>query len=163
MTRAEIDQGFYGQVMQANPSRAIDRSLPVESLSWSEASEFARRLSWILGMPVRLPTRAEFRAAAGEQAPTAEQVWSRETADGVPQRPGARDPNALGFHDLAGNVAEWLEEDEPGSASAWQGGGSVADPLETLVKLPMRRAAKTERSRFTGFRVVASLDVPPER
>lgn len=58
-----VAQALYSLVMHANPSRNRGSTLPVESLSWAEADEFCRRLSWIMGETVRLPTEREFRLA----------------------------------------------------------------------------------------------------
>lgn len=64
MLRTELSQSDYARVMNTNPSRIGGRLLPVESVTVTEAEEFCRRLSWILGVAVRLPTREEMKAAA---------------------------------------------------------------------------------------------------
>ena len=60
----EVTQALYALVMHANPSRNRGSTLPVESVSWADADEFCRRLSWTMGETVRLPTEGEFRLAA---------------------------------------------------------------------------------------------------
>ena len=78
-----------------------------------------------VGRTVRLPTEAEYRAAA---------------ATG-------------GFTDLTGGVAEWLEAGGA-EAVAPLAGGSYLDKAETLTAVAVERVAKAERARHVGFRFV---------
>ncbi|MDP1581034.1 MAG: SUMF1/EgtB/PvdO family nonheme iron enzyme [Candidatus Didemnitutus sp.] len=91
LLRVEVTQADFTRLMSTNPSRTPGRTLPVESVTFSEAQEFCRRLGWLLGFRVRLPREAEMRAAA---------------SDGVE------------FTDIVGGVAEWLGREERDSASA---------------------------------------------
>ena len=63
MAEPAVAQALYALVMHANPSRNRGSTLPVDSVSWADANEFCRRLSWIMGETVRLPTEGEFRLA----------------------------------------------------------------------------------------------------
>lgn len=62
----EVSQGLYTRVMRFNPSREQGDDRPVESLSWGDAREFCQRLSWILGLRVRLPAEEEMRSALSD-------------------------------------------------------------------------------------------------
>lgn len=84
LLRGELTQADYARMMNTNPSRNTGRVLPVDSTTQPEAEEFCRRLSWVMGLPVRLPTVAELRAA------------------------GAADSE---FKDLTGGLGEWLARD----------------------------------------------------
>ena len=66
--RQPVPQALYATVMNANPSRNPGQALPVDSVSVAEAREFCRRLGWVLGAAVRLPTAGEMRAIRAEHA-----------------------------------------------------------------------------------------------
>ncbi len=63
LARAPVPQILYLQVMSTNPSRNAGRGRPVDSVNHEEATEFCRRLGWVLGAPVRLPAASDLRAA----------------------------------------------------------------------------------------------------
>jgi multidrug efflux pump subunit AcrA (membrane-fusion protein) len=159
MLQTEFPQALFQQVMKTNPSRNPGRAYPVDSVSWFDATECCRRLSWILGLPVRLPTADEFRVAVGDAAEHtvpedqhARTDRSREMA--------ARSANAAGFFDLLGNLAEWLDapESQLGGAPAIVAGGSYLDGVETLRTVPLAELARAERGRHIGFRVVLATE-----
>lgn len=162
LLKTEVPQSLYEQVMNGNPSRNPGRSLPVDSVTHAEAGEFCRRLGWVLGATVRLPAEAEFRKATGNATATAANAWGLENGPGKSQPTGGKPANALGFHDLLGNVAEWLEV-EAAADTATVAGGSFAESRSQLQALPMRRAPKTERARTNGFRVVVEIDLTGAR
>lgn len=96
LLRTELAQEDFARVMSANPSRTGGPTLPVESVSQVEADEFCRRLSWVMGATVRLPTAEEMKAAHG--APD-------------------------GFAAIDEGLAEWLRgrvADDPGAAPVWR-------------------------------------------
>ncbi len=80
LLRRAVPQALFAAVMNTNPSRNPGRALPVDSVNQGEAREFCRRLGWVLGAAVRLPTLVEFNAAG-------------------------RDPE---FMELTGGLDEWL-------------------------------------------------------
>lgn len=152
--RTEIPQGLYASVMGVNPSSTRREANPVESVTYAEAEAFAARLGWISGERVRLPSLAEFQAAAGDltQPAKMDQAWTAQNTDGSQLRAVATSaPNPLGIHDLVGNVEEWaLAGPEEPRAPAL--GGSIAT---TAGKgLAVRQAFKREKSRTLGFRIV---------
>ncbi len=126
MLKTELTKEIDAKLMRTDPSRNLGRARPVDYVTWLEAQEFCQRLSWLLGTRARLPTEREFRAALGEgDSPT----WSVETAGGHSQEVGRQQTNAAGFHDLTGNVAEWLEPAVTDAKAAPVAGGSYLDPL----------------------------------
>jgi formylglycine-generating enzyme required for sulfatase activity len=152
--RTEIPQGLYASVMGANPSSTRREANPVESVTYAEAEAFAIRLGWILGAKVRLPTLAEFTAAAGDlnQPSLQSQAWTAENTDGTTVRPvGAAAANTAGIHDLIGNVEEWTIA-TGGETRAPVLGGSILTPLGKA--MPTREVFKREKSRTLGFRIV---------
>ncbi len=112
MLRTELSQLDYARIMSTNPSRTGGRQLPVESVSWAEAEEFCRRLSWVLGVPVRLPTRDEMRSAA----------------------------RAEEFQQIGDGLAEWLSEAGSGDGTAlvWTGTSTEAEAVARSTRAPNR-------------------------
>lgn len=136
--RRQTPQGLFARVMAANPSRRRDDAAPVDFVDWNEAAEFCRRLTWLMGRPVRLPREAEVRAAL---------AW-REAGNEAHNRMPSAVP-ATGFLDLAGDSTEWLEAG-PDDAAAPIFGGSPAAALARL-------GPKQNREARLGFRFVVEL------
>ncbi|MEJ6603071.1 MAG: SUMF1/EgtB/PvdO family nonheme iron enzyme [Opitutaceae bacterium] len=67
-------------------------------------------------------------------------------------------PNAAGFFDLLGNVAEWLLP-RPNQTGGWAlvSGGSFLDQPEVLRKVPSIVTQRSERARHIGFRVLVEM------
>lgn len=157
MLRTEVPQALYSLIMGINPSRNPGDTNPVDSVSWTEAKNFCERLSWIMGKTVRLPTENEFRQALGRlrYVVLEDHVWSVSNSGGVAQEVGQKVPFASGFHDLLGNVSEWLEsEDRFENEAVRHIGGHAQDRIEAIFTVPVREAPRSERNRMTGFRFV---------
>lgn len=165
MLRTEVPQGLYESVMAGvNPSRNRDPLLPVDSVNHDEATEFSRRVGWLLGLPARLPTQEEFRQALGRDryARLADQTWNVSNAGGVTHKIGTREPNGNGFHDLLGNVSEWLLSAETiRSREASQIGGSIENTVDQLVDVPTQIVNALGRNRHNGFRIVVDAKTLP--
>jgi len=160
MFNTEVNQLFYQRVTGSNPASVKGDLLPVESVSWQEAVAFCRQLGWILGCPVRLPTRAEATAALGDPTyiNTERMAWNSVNSARSAQAVATVDPVPSGFFDLLGNVAEWLDDpDAPSADEALVFGGSARDNPAQLERVPVVPAAKSDRNRFTGFRFVLDL------
>lgn len=159
MAKSEVSQVLFKFIMGENPSRNIGEKKPVDSVSWLEAKDFCKRLSWILGKQVRLPTENEFRQALGplRYVVLEKHVWSISDARGIANAVAQKEPFVSGFYDLLGNVSEWLEsinsfEDEDASHI----GGHAGDRIEVIFSVPVRNTTRAERNRMTGFRFVVS-------
>lgn len=150
LLKTEVTQALYVLVMNTNPSRNPGRSLPVDSVNWTDAQEFCMRLSWMMGTEVRLPSIDEFRVAIGD---VGTDFWSNQNSDGKSQEVGAKKANTDGFFDLVGNLAEWTASDEKGD-KAIAVGGSYVDSPEVLAKVPRESRLKSDRSRQIGFRFI---------
>ncbi len=122
---------FLKETGHAVPLYWLDKNLnsphqPVVGVSWHDAEAFAAWLSRKTGDTYRLPTEAEWEAAArggleaepfpwGAAAPGAGNIWRanynpNDYADDGYQftAPVGRFPaNGYGLFDMAGNVAEW--------------------------------------------------------
>jgi len=161
--RTEVPQALFSLIMGMNPSRNRGDVNPVDSVSWTEAKQFCRRLSWIMGKPVRLPTENEFRAALGplRYVVLEDHVWSLSDASNTTQPIGKKASFDSGCYDLLGNVSEWLESvDRFETEDARHIGGHALDSLETIFTVPLREAPREERNRMTGFRIVMQLSAP---
>ena len=145
LAKYETTQGQWKSVMGANPSHFTgDDELPVEMVSWKSCREFAEKAGAALGAKMRLPTEAEWEYACragtrttyhwGYQPSTAKANYDG-TDSYHPERSlptvgktvkvGSYEPNAWGLYDMAGNVAEWCEDDWQEKPSA----ENATDPL----------------------------------
>ena len=123
----EVTQAQWKSVMGTNPSdpESSGDDLPVNNMSWDDASAFAKKV----GGGARRPTDAEWEYACKAGTDTVFH-WG-DTCNGTEancngkkpfgtekQGPdighavkvGSYAPNAWGFHDMAGNVAEWCSD-----------------------------------------------------
>ncbi|WP_438482471.1 SUMF1/EgtB/PvdO family nonheme iron enzyme [Oleiharenicola lentus] len=157
LLKTEVSQALFLRVMSSNPSRNAGRLLPVDSVTYAEAEEFCRRLGWVMGVSARLPTENEMRAAAGDVRAAAKNAWSVINSSGKSQPAGQSAATALGFHDIIGNLSEWILVGEGERAVVV--GGSYADSFENIEALPIKPVAKAERVRTHGLRVLVDLDL----
>jgi formylglycine-generating enzyme required for sulfatase activity len=166
---------------------------PAVNLSWDDAQAFVEWLNWETGSGkrFRLPTEAEWEYAARAGAitryywgneidpryanfsdrndPTGASVSNLDDGQSVTAPVGTYLPNALGLHDMAGNVWEWTcseyqpnyggEEQRCSAKRANEGqrtvrGGSWNNgpgELRSAKRLPRKPG---DRDALTGFRVV---------
>lgn len=153
---SEVSQAFYSTIMGVNPSRLLGDLKPVESISWENAGDFCKRLSWILGLTVRLPKEHEFREAVGRlrYVKLENHVVSNLDKNGLADIK-SKEALAAGAYDLLGNVSEWLFSEEAYYDDlAKHIGGHFGDSLEAIYSVPLRKANRNERSRLIGFRFV---------
>ena len=173
--RFEVTQGQWLAVMGSNPSSDTDcgPSCPVDSVTWHEVQEFARRLNTLADRyEYRLPTEAEweYSARGGSSSdpygPLDEVAWYEENSGGYfgsASPVGRKAANGFGLHDVLGNISEWTLDwlaDYPGGAVTdpvgaedefWRGvrGGSYSDGVEEC-----RSSARSSRSRGFSSRTV---------
>lgn len=120
-----------------NPGFDQSGEHPVVCVSWDDAVAYAQWLSRRTGQRYRLPSAREWLRAAGPDpggSPCAlGNVYDRGAgqgrdvlacSDGFPRTAprGRFPPNALGIHDLRGNVSEWVADCADLSAAAGAGG-----------------------------------------
>lgn len=129
----EITQRDWRDVMGSNPSRfkACGDNCPVDSVSWSDAREFIRKLNSITGRAFRLPTEAEWEYACRDRGKDNSYCGSND-ADSVawlsgnssfkPHPVGLKQQNSLGIYDMSGNAWEWVHD--------WSGTYSSSDRID---------------------------------
>ena len=116
------------------PSRFEGDALPVEQVSWEDATEFCRRLAAKTGKAYGLPSEAQWEYACRAGTQTAYQFGDRLTEelanyDGTVSQTseaGRYSANRWGLYDMHGNVWEWCKdhwhgtyEEAPNDGSAW--------------------------------------------
>lgn len=116
----EVTQQEFEQVMGFNPSdrRWIGPEMPVQNVTWDEATEFCRRLSKTEGRRYRLPTSEEWEYACrantldafGGPSSVDAVGWYLGNSDGRLHPVGGKQPNPWGLYDMHGNVAEWVSD-----------------------------------------------------
>ena len=132
MSKYEVTQEQWFEIMGENPSREKGRKLPVTDVSWEDCQEFIKKLNAKTDGGYRLPTEAEWEYACRAGTTTAylfgEEITPKDanydfSAIGQPVAIGSYQPNAFGLYDMHGNVWEWCED--------WYGdypAGAVIDP-----------------------------------
>lgn len=177
MGRYEVTQAQWSALTGSNPSQfqseADAGSRPVERVSWDAAQQFLQ----LYGL--RLPTEAEWEYAcragtatafpngSNDDATVAAIAWQETNSGGETHVVGIKAGNALGLHDMLGNVWEWVEDwlsgYSPASAVNPQGPssgvyrgirGGCWDNSTSLVRASAREGVvpATSASRI-GFRV----------
>lgn len=178
ISKYEVTQGQWKEVMGSNPSLFTGDDRPVENVSWHDAQEFIRRLN-DRGANVRLPTEAEweYAARAGSRAAyhfgstanlLGDYAWYAANSGGETHPVGSKRANAWGLYDMSGNVWEWCQDwaavypvgnvvdptgPPSGSDKIGRGGSWGVDP--TMCRSADRNAAAPDvRGNDLGFRLV---------
>lgn len=152
MSKYEIQQALYTEIMGKNPSLFKGNNMPVDQVTWHNAVEFCNRLSvrdgynkcyTINGTNVtcdwnangyRLPSEAEWEYACKAGTTTdyysgslesdlAKVAWYSVNGSNTTHIVGQKIPNSFGLYDMLGNVFEWVWD--------WSGNydsGNATDP-----------------------------------
>jgi formylglycine-generating enzyme required for sulfatase activity len=139
IARTELTNEQYersGLAHRRDPVASGDRD-PAAHVSWMDARRYCRWLSTRSGLPIRLPSEAEWECACRAGGRTAfcfgndedllqEHAWFRANAQEKAHKVATRRANAWGLFDLHGNLAEWCEdswhdgyEGAPEDGTAW--------------------------------------------
>jgi formylglycine-generating enzyme required for sulfatase activity len=129
MGKYPVTQAQWEVVMKNNPSSVKGANLPVENVSWHEATIFCQKLSQITGKNYRLPLEAEWEYACRAGTTTPFYFGETITTDlanyngnytygdgpkglyrGKTTEVGTFPPNAFGLYDMHGNIWEWCQD-----------------------------------------------------
>jgi formylglycine-generating enzyme required for sulfatase activity len=132
MGRYEVTQGDYQALMGANPSSFKgDPTMPVESVSWFDATNYCARLTEreraagriATNSVYRLPTEAEWEYACRAWFSTrfnygddpgytglTNYAWYWDNSGSTSHPVGQKLPNSWGLYDMHGNVWEWCQD-----------------------------------------------------
>lgn len=141
MSRYEVTQKEWTEVMGYNPSYFKGDNLPVDSVLWPEAQQFIFKLNLKEQLEssnkYRLPTEAEWEYACRSGTTTrfsfgdenenlSEYGWYANNSNETSHPVGLKRPNPWGLYDMHGNVWEltqdsWHKDYEgaPSDGSAW--------------------------------------------
>jgi formylglycine-generating enzyme required for sulfatase activity len=106
----EVTQAAYQRVTGKNPSNFKGANLPVEQVTWLDASTYCRTIG------SRLPTEAEWEYAArggsakSRYSDVGQIAWYGGNSKGTTHPVGQKQANAFGLHDMLGNVVEWTND-----------------------------------------------------
>ena len=180
----EVSQGEWRALMDENPSAyAGNDRLPVDSVNQADIAEYVKRLGERNpGHVFRLPTEAEWEFAcrgggqavkfSGAAPPAGANTAEYANLHGEGTTPvGHFAPNALGIHDMSGNLWEWVSDvyaadayarhprDNPhyqaaGPARLLRGGGWSHDAFFARCSKRHMHCRPTARFDFVGFRLV---------
>lgn len=181
MGRYEITQAQYKAIMGENPSHFKGDKLPVEKVSWNDATKFCEKLSEQVKRKFTLPTEVqwEYACRAGTTTPfhfgsmlngdmancNGNYPYGTEKKGTFLQKTsdvGSYPANPWGLHDMHGNVSEWRVDIHPfndGEVYRWNRGGSWSSPPADYCRAASRDNYAQSKFRFLlGFRVCSPVD-----
>jgi len=174
ISKFEVSIGQWNAIMKDN--REGDPKLPVDSVTFAQAKEFAERLSNLTTMDFRLPTESEWEyAAKGGNEPEGlmfagsdnpdEVAWYAANSHGVPHSDLKGTSTVNNLFNMSGNVSEWCDTKfEPyDSTQLFNGQGAMVvrggnyDSQEYEITVTHREPAMPDTSIPTlGFRIALS-------
>jgi hypothetical protein len=124
LSRYEITQTQWRDVMDDNPSLSLSSKKPVENVSYNDVQAYISALG---NAKYRLPTEAEWEYACRANSTTIysfgndithleDHAWFGEISSGLWDRSisshsvGEKKPNKWGLYDMHGNVYEWCQD-----------------------------------------------------
>jgi len=137
ISKFEITQEQWHELMGNRPSNFQGGTLPVEQVTILDIEKFIQRLNVQTGKTYRLPSEAEWEYAArggsqtefffgNDERELIKYAWFEDNSYGQTQPVGMKLPNRFGLHDMLGNVSEWTQDcwsenyaDKPKVGNEW--------------------------------------------
>jgi formylglycine-generating enzyme required for sulfatase activity len=116
VSKYEVTQYEWQEIMGTNPSGSKDEEYPVESISWVDAIAFVQELSARTGKRYRLLSEAEWeymaRAGSKTEYPMSKDIYESQANfdHHSTKKAGSDEANAFGVHNSVGNVWEWVAD-----------------------------------------------------
>jgi formylglycine-generating enzyme len=108
--QTEVTQAAWKRIKGTNPSHFEGDYLPVESVSWYDASSYCQEVGG------RLPSEPEWEYAArggtggARYGEVDEVAWYNKNSGAKTHAVGGKKPNRFGLYDTLGNVFEWTDD-----------------------------------------------------
>ena len=191
MGKYPVTQEQYIALIGKSQSRFIGTRLPVENVSWDDATEFCKKLNGVLKdtrLEVSLPTEAQWEYACRAGTRTrfysgdSDQeldaaAWNISNSGGMTHPVGELRSNMFGLYDMHGNVWQWCQDfySEPypsqhttdpintqGAYGVLRGGCWLTNPWACRASYRFFNT-QFDHSSNVGFRVVTGLSsrTPP--
>ncbi|MCB1066332.1 MAG: PEGA domain-containing protein [Verrucomicrobiae bacterium] len=113
----EVTQKAFSAVMNKNPSDFVGDTLPVQGVSWYEASRFCEQLTSSERSSGRLPRGYRYSLPSDQMwsffagsTGLDNAVTSQQSRREGPAPVGSLKPNEFGLYDVRGNVWEWCDD-----------------------------------------------------
>src|SRR6266540_95432 len=114
VSRYEVTQRDFEEVMKSNPSKFKGDSRPVENVTWEESAEFCKKLTAKEQAAGKLPKTFYYTLPSEDQweyyvddAALKDAITSHLGDRRNTESVGGLGPNKFGLHDVRGNVWEW--------------------------------------------------------
>lgn len=184
LSKFEVTRRQWNEIMSDNKyTDTATLDFPADNVSWEDAKNFILKLNSLLVdqrkqdpkfldhiSAFRLPTESEweFTALAGAtETPLNDQSWNENNSGKTAHKVGSKAANALGIHDMFGNLYEWCEDwfgpylQQPTKEAKVLRGGDFQNAV-ALVDSRVRNAELiNKRSNNIGFRLAADTRLKP--
>ncbi len=146
MSKYEITQKQWRDVMGTNPSYFKGDDLPVEQVSWNDVQDFIKKLNKNEGTDkYRLPSEAEWEYACragtttrysfGDGESLGEYAWYNDNLSSTTHPVGQKKPNSWGLYDMHGNVWEWVQDKYHGDYNGAPSDGSAWESIDSSYRV----------------------------
>jgi len=185
LSKCEVTQKQWHEVMGDNPSYFKGDDLPVENVSWDDVQEFTKKLNKKENTrKYRLPSETEWEYAAragtttrysfgDDDSKLGEYAWYSENLGDKTHLVGNKGANPWGLYDVHGNVWEWVQDrwhdtynGAPIDGSAWRDGvnayrvlrgGSWFSLAKYCRSANRNRNGPGYRNQYLGFRLLLEV------
>lgn len=159
----EVTQKEYQAVMDNNPSSFSGENHPVDSVTWSDAMAFCKKLTAMetetnqlpAGFKYSLPTETQWEMLVDSASLKDAVMKYNRNANDSTSAVGSLGANSLGLYDTRGNVMEWCLDSHDPSYHVLRG-GAWDTAVEPSTRIEFRNYVQNpdERKNDYGFRVV---------